>query len=265
MDDKKILELFSLRGTVAIITGAAGGLGINHAKILNDAGSTVISFDISKSTSLEGVAKQMIVDITNREEVFKAVDTIINKYGKVDVLINNAALNPQVEGESSKDSWAPHEEYPEELWKNEFDVGVHGAMWATQAVAKDMIKRNEGSIIFVSSVDALISQDYRKYKDGQFKSPAYPATKAALLGIMRTWAGYFAMQAPNVRSNALCLGGVDFGTMDKDFLKKFNDRNLLRRPANPDEYQGIILALASKATSFMTGSTIVIDGGQSAL
>ena len=125
-----------------------------------------------------------------------------------------------------------------------------------------MIKRDKGSIIFVSSVDALISQDYRKYKDGQFKSPAYPATKAALLGMMRTWAAYFAMKAPNVRSNALCFGGVNFGEMDSEFLKEFNNRNLLRRPANPDEYQGIVLALASNATSFMTGSTIVIDGGQ---
>jgi len=265
MDKETLHNLFSLEGKVAIITGGAGRLGVQYAKVLTDAGAKVFTFDVVKNKKLEGIASQVIVDITDRDAVFNAVDDIAEKEKNIDILINNAALNPRVgkdEGDTGEDYWGPHEKYPEDLWKKEFDIGLNGAMWCTQAVAKYMMKQKSGSIINIASTSAITAPDHRKYEKGKFKSAAYPAVKAALLGFTRSWASYFASVAPGVRVNAVCLGAVNFGSMEPEFLAKLGKRNMLGRPANPDEYNGIIVFLCSKAATFITGSTLVADGGQ---
>lgn len=269
MNEKKILELFSLEGKAVIITGGAGRLGIKHAEILHAAGACVVSFDLVKNDRLNGIAEQVIVDITKQSEVFEAVDELVvhSKSGKVDILINNAAFNPRVgsdAGTTGDKCWSPHEQYPEEIWKMEFDIGLHGAHFCTQAVARYMIPQNRGCILNIASTSAITAPDHRKYKPGRFKSAAYPVIKTALLGLTRSWAAYFASVAPKVRVNAVCFGAVNFGSVEPDFLAKLGARNMLGRPARPDEYKGTVLFLCSDASAFMTASTLIADGGQTA-
>lgn len=266
MNYDKLVSLFSLEGNVAIVTGGAGRLGFQHCQILHDAGARVFSFDISRNEKMD-FASQHFVDITRRGDVFEMVDDIFESCGQIDILINNAAFNPRVGKDASAvedRSWSPHEDYLEDLWKMEIDIGLNGAMYCTQAVARYMIKQNSGSIVNIASTSAITAPDHRKYKPGRFKSAAYPVVKTALLGLTRSWASYFAKVAPGVRVNAVCFGSVNFGSMEPEFLAKLGERNMLGRPARPDEYQGTILYLCSEASSFVTGSTLIVDGGQTA-
>lgn len=267
MNQDKILELFSLLDKVAIVTGGAGRLGFQHCKILTDAGARVVSFDVSVNGKLDGIAEQVVVDITKRKEVLAAVDDVAVKYGGVDILINNAAFNPKMtpnDNSNADKCWSPHEDYPEELWKMELDIGLNGAMFCTQAVARYMIKQNTGAIVNIASTSAITAPDHRKYKPGRFKSAAYPVVKAALLGLNRSWASYFSRVAPGVRVNVLCPGAVNFGSMEPEFLVKLGERNMLGRSAKPDDYEGAILFLCSRASSFMTAQVLIVDGGQTA-
>ena len=264
---KNILELFSLEGRVAIITGGAGRLGVKHAEILHDAGAIIYSFDVAENKELKRWVKQIRVDITNRGKVLGAVYDIFTSEKRVDILVNNAAFNPKVgadSGTTGDECWNPHEQYSEELWKREFDIGLNGAMYCTQAVARYMIPANRGCILNIASTSAITAPDHRKYKLGKFKSAAYPVIKSALLGSTRSWASYFASVAPKVRVNSVCFGAVNFGSMEPEFLTKLGERNMLGRPATPDEYKGTILFLCSDASAFMTASTLIVDGGQTA-
>lgn len=268
MNQRNIVELFSLEGRVAIITGGAGRLGVKHAEILHDAGARVFSFDVVRQPALNEIAVQFIVDITKRDEVFRGVNSVLGLWGRVDILINNAAFNPKVgkdAGDTGDACWAPYEEFSEEQWDKELRIGLTGAQFCTQAVARYMIRENRGCILNIASTSAITAPDHRKYKTGRFKSVAYPVVKTALLGLTRTWASYFASVAPKVRVNAVCFGAVNFGSMEPEFLAKLGERNMLRRPATPNEYKGTVLFLCSDASSFITASTLIADGGQTAL
>jgi len=268
MNAELITDLFSLRGKTAIITGGAGRLGFRIAKIFSAAGAKVISFDVTTNPALDPlVVTQMNVDITQKEQVLDAVRDILTRGGKASILVNCAAFNPRVGEDSSAtgdDCWKPHEDYPENLWRKEFEIGLYGAQWCIQAIAPHMIERKEGSIINVSSTSGLTAPDHRKYEKGKFKSAAYPVVKTGLLGLTRSWASYFSERAPGVRVNVVCLGAIDFGSMSPEFVKTLGERNMLKRPARPNEYDGLFLFLASEASSFITGSVVVADGGQTA-
>ncbi len=267
IDKEKILDLFSLKGEVAIVTGGAGRLGVKHIEILRKAGTKPVSFDVSKNKELIGLADQVVVDITNPDEVKKAVQKVVRKYKKIDILINNAAMNPRV-GKDARAidhaQFSPYEIYPPKIWNKEIAVGLSGAHFCTQAVAPYMIKRKKGCVINIASTSAITAPSHGKYQKGRFKSVAYPTVKTALLGLTRAWASYFAAVSPGIKVNAVSFGAINFGSMDKEFVTKLGERNMLGRPANPDEYQGIILFLCSKAASFITASNLVADGGQTA-
>lgn len=267
MDKEKILNLFSLKGEVAVVTGGAGRLGVKHAEILKKAGAKVVSFDIVKTKELNNLADQIIVDITKSDEVKKAVQKVIRKHKKIDILINNAALNPRVGKDAraiDQAQFSPYEIYPPKVWNKELAVGLSSAHFCTQAVAPYMIRRKRGCIINIASTSAITAPNHGKYSKGKFKSVAYPTVKTALLGLTRAWASYFAAVSPGIRVNAVSFGAVNFGSMDEEFVQRLGSRNMLGRPANPDEYQGVILFLCSKAASFITASNLVVDAGQTA-
>ncbi|RJQ32480.1 SDR family oxidoreductase [Candidatus Parcubacteria bacterium] len=265
LDRDFIANLFSLQGMTAIITGGAGRLGVQYVTALKKAGANVVSFDVVINNALGKNIQQEKVDITKKDDVFRATDIVEQKYGSVDILINNAAFNPKVGKDADStgsECWLPHEDYPQSLWLKEFDIGLNGAMYCTQASARHMIRQNSGIILNIASTSAITAPDHRKYEKGKFKSAAYPVVKTALLGLTRSWAAYFASTAPNVRVNSVCLGAVNFGSMEPEFLAKLGQRNMLGRPAKPDEYNGLILFLCSDASSFITGSIVTADGGQ---
>ncbi len=260
----ELAKLFSLKDRVAIITGGDGRLGIEHAKALNGAGAKVYSFDTARSDALAEVATHIDVDITKPEDVIRAVAQVVENEGHIDILINNAVIDPPLpkDGEAG---WEAYPEFPKAQWEREIAVGLSGAQYAIQAVAPQMIKQKKGSIINVSSTSGITAPNHSKYPAGRFKSPAYPTVKTALLGLTRAWASYFSsVGASDVRVNAVAFGAVNFKEVTPELLEKLKGRNMLGRPARPDEYHGAIIFLASDASVFMTAQTLVMDAGQTA-
>lgn len=258
------LKLFSLKNRVAIITGGDGRLGLEHAKALQSAGATVYSFDVVRSKAIKGIATHVDVDITKPKDVAEAVKKIVKKEGHIDILINNAVIDPPLPKEGEP-GWDDYTEFSKEQWDKELAVGLSGAQFCTQAVAPYMAKQKKGSIINISSTSGITAPNHSKYPKGRFKSAAYPTVKTAILGLTRAWASYFsAVGAKDVRVNAIALGAVNFKEITPELLEKLKGRNMLGRPARPDEYAGAIIFLASDASAFMTAQTLIVDAGQTA-
>ncbi len=257
--------LFDLAGKVIIITGGAGFLGAHYARALAEAGARVVLWDRRDDFPATGAALTQTVDITNEGLVKEAVIKILDQFGRIDGLINNAAMNPAVGSEESKKQFVPYEEYPLDLWEQELKVNLTGMMICTKAVAPAMISQNKGSIVNVASEVSNIAHDHRVYGDPnnqKFKSIAYTTTKTAVLGFTRQWAARLGRH--NVRVNAFSLGGVRSEKMPADFVERFGASNMLGRMAHADEYNGIMIFLCSEASSFITGANLTADGGKSA-
>ncbi len=266
------LKVFSMDDKVVIITGGAGFLGMQFAKILSQVGATIVIFDCIPAATLEECRKAIHrfsgknslacqVDITKPDDVKDAAVWAYKKLGRIDVLINNAALNPMVGSEESKDMFAPYEKYPPDLFVKELTIDVMGAHFCIQAVAPYMMKQRGGSIVNVASEYANIAADNRIYDEGKFKSIAYITAKSGTLGLTRGWAAYLGQY--NIRVNAFTPGGMPNSEVPDEFRQKYSSLNMLGRMAEIDEYNGAMLFLCSDASSFMTGSQLVMDGGKS--
>lgn len=233
-----------------MLTGGKGFLGSQLDRALSDAGAKVHILDIGGEPR---------VDITDPASVEEAVRLITEKEGRIDGLIHAAALNA-VPGMSAE-HFAPYEEFSLDLWEREFKVNLTAAQIVTQAVAKVMLAQRSGSIVFIASDLALIAPQNAIYDEGKFKDIAYVSSKAGMLGLMRSWASYLG--AHGVRVNALVPGGIRNGHSD-EFANKNGALNMLGRMAQPGEYDAAIAFLLSDGSSFMTGSSLVIDGGRTA-
>lgn len=270
--------LFDMTGRVAIITGGAGLLGYHHAAVLASAGAHTVLLDLANAdpraraqqlTKDYGVqALGLNIDITCEASLEEARNRILEDFGRIDVLINNAANNPKVEGANSQ-SWSRLENFPLEVWDADIRVGLTGAFLCSRIFGAEMVKRRSGVIVNVASDLAVIAPDQRLYRvDGlvEDKQPVKPVTysvvKTALLGLTRYLATYWADK--NIRVNAISPGGV-FNGQSEVFLSRLAQLIPMGRMASRDEYQGAILFLCSDASSYMTGTNLVIDGGRSCL
>lgn len=252
--DNNILKMFSLEGRVAIITGGKGLLGQEYTKTLSAAGATVIPFDISGTKDN--------VDITNEENVKSAVKKILKAHGKIDILINNAAMTDFSGFIKNNNRFGPYENFPLEIWGKEIGVGLTGALICSKAVIPHMKKRRSGVIVNVSSTHGIVAPDNRIYGKGKFKAITYPTIKAGILGFTRAMASYLAPHG--IRVNTLSPGGVKTGYMETQFLRAYCHQTMLGRMAKKDEYNGAMLFLCSDASSYMTGANLVVDGGVTA-
>lgn len=243
-----------LGGKVVILTGGNGFLGREYAQVLGDAGAKVVTWDISGEVSY-------LVDITSKMRVESAVEDVLSRFGRIDVLINNAALNPAPNSPESKAQFMPYEQYPLDVWRRELEVGLTGSLICAQAVMPVMMRQRSGSIINIGSHYGLIAPDNQIYPDGMFKSIGYATVKGAIPNFTRALAAYLGPYG--VRANCLVPGGVQRGH-DQEFLKKYGEKTMLGRMADSHEYNQAILFLASDASSYMTGSLLVIDGGWTA-
>jgi NAD(P)-dependent dehydrogenase (short-subunit alcohol dehydrogenase family) len=205
-------------------------------------------------------------DITREEEVRHALSTVLAKFDRVDILINNAANNPKVEDAGGL---AHHrlESFPLDLWHADLAVGLTGAMICSRIFGAEMARRGKGVIVNIASDLALIAPDQRLYAieglaaDSQPAKPvSYSVVKTGLIGLTRYLATYWAGRG--VRANALCPGGVENG-QDLVFLERIAERIPLGRMAKRDEYQGALLFLCSDASAYMTGAILAVDGGRS--
>jgi NAD(P)-dependent dehydrogenase (short-subunit alcohol dehydrogenase family) len=209
------------------------------------------------------------VDITSEASLLQACDDINTKFGRIDILINNAANNPKVEDQKSGQPWSRIENFPLETWNADIAVGLTGAFLCSRIFGQEMVKRNSGVILNVASDLGVIAPDQRLYrKDGvpEDQQPVKPVTysvvKTALIGLTRYLSTYWT--ANNIRVNAISPGGVAAGQPD-EFTARIHQLIPMGRMANKDEYQGAILFLCSDASSYMTGQNLIIDGGRSVL
>lgn len=275
---QRAAELFDLTGRVAIVTGGAGLLGYHHSAILASAGAHVVLLDLAAAKPEMRAAQLtqefgsecigLAADIGHEPSLLEARDRILAQFGRIDILINNAANNPKVE-DTKEQTWSRLENFPLAVWDADLRVGLTGAFLCSRVFGPEMVKRGGGVIVNVASDLAVIAPDQRLYRveglpeDQQPVKPVtYSVVKTALLGLTRYLATYWS--GANIRVNAISPGGV-FNGQPEVFLSRLQPLIPMGRMANRDEYQGAILFLCSDASSYMTGTNLVIDGGRSCL
>ncbi len=263
----KIQKIFDLTDKVVIITGSSGMLGTQYAYGLSECGANVIlaDIDISKSKITEKQIKKKFstdpmsikLDLTNKESILSMTSTVIKKYSKIDVLINNAAYQG-----NSKIRSSGFENLELETWNQAIDVNLTGVFLCCQSIGKQMIKQKSGNIINIASTYGLVGPDQRIYgKSGQNSAIFYAATKSAILNLTRYLATYW--EGKGIRVNTFSPGGVE-NNQDPNFIKKYSKKTPLGRMAKKNEYVGSMIFLASDASSYMTGSNLIVDGGWTA-
>jgi NAD(P)-dependent dehydrogenase (short-subunit alcohol dehydrogenase family) len=273
------LDKFLLNDKVAFVTGGAGLLGKQHGIALLDAGAKVVFADINVD-SLRSLKSELVnsypldnmefldCNIIEESSILSAQQSIMKRWGKSpDILINNAAIDPKADKAKNDLNMSRLENFSIEQWDLELNVGIRGAFLCTKVFGPHMVKSGGGVILNISSDLGVIAPDQRLYrKEGvpedlqNVKPVTYSVIKHALIGLTKYVATYWAKDG--VRCNALAPAGV-FNDHPKDFEEKLNDRIPMQRMACIDEYRAAIVYLSSDASSYVNGSTHIIDGGRS--
>lgn len=256
--------LFELDGRVAIVTGGLGQLGRVYLAGLAERGMRVACFDVASGAVPDGV-RAYEVDVTDRASVAGALDEVTAEWGIPHVLVNNAGLDSPPDAPAAE--VGPFEDYPEASFDEVMDVNVKGTLLCCQVVGGAMAREGRGSIVNVSSVYGLLSPpqdlyEFRREQGETFVKPvAYSVSKSAILNLTRYLATYWAKDG--VRVNTLTLGGV-WNDQPAEFLDAFAARSPMGRMLDAREALGAVVFLASDASSYVTGSNVVVDGGWSA-
>jgi len=268
----KFPQIFSLENKVAIVTGALGLIGKNHCEALAEAGANVVVCDLDQTecNNFAGNLPQKSVgissDITHKDSVINLKNSTLKEFGRIDILINNAAINDKFESPQAAAEQSKFENYPLEMLKKSLDVNVTGTFLCSQVIGNEMAKQNKGSIINIASTYGMVAPDQSLYinpdgKQSFYKSAAYPVTKGAVISFTKFLAAYWGDK--NVRVNTLTPGGVE-NKQDDYFIENYSKRTPLKRMAQPNDYKGALIFLASDASDYMTGANLVVDGGWTA-
>jgi NAD(P)-dependent dehydrogenase (short-subunit alcohol dehydrogenase family) len=261
---------------VAIITGGAGLLGVKHAEAIAEMGGIPVLLDLDGEkaqayaramTAAYGVQSLgLCSDITQPEPIMAALSKTLDAFRRVDILINNAANNPKVEGDMGSQHWSRLESFPLDVWNQDLAVGLTGAFLCSQIIGSEMARRGKGVILNIASDLAVIAPDQRIYRQAGLseeqqpvKPVSYSVVKAGLLGLTRYLATYWADKG--VRVNALSPGGV-YNRQDEAFVQRLTNLIPLQRMADQDEYKAAIVFLVSDASAYMTGANLIVNGGR---
>lgn len=254
-----LLEKFSLAGQVGIVTGGGQGLGKVFCRAFAEAGADVVVAEINPETGLETVvelqqmgrrARYVQTDVSDRASVQAMAERCLAEYGRIDFLMNNAGIT----------RWGQAESVPEEDWRAVIDVNLNGLFFCCQAVAPAMIEQGQGSIVNIASMSGLIINRPQP-------QASYNASKAAVIHLTRSlaceWAPY------HIRVNAIAPGYMDTPMArpffeDPEYGGLWMDAIPMKRPGKPEELAPVAVFLASEASSYVTGTTIVVDGGYTA-
>jgi NAD(P)-dependent dehydrogenase (short-subunit alcohol dehydrogenase family) len=266
-------NLFSLTNKTAIVTGALGLLGKKHCEALAEAGANVVVADMNEAACVafaEGLGGQhggLKTDVTSESSLKSARDQILTRYGSIDILVNNAAINDMFENPGMAKELSAFENYPLDAFKKSLDVNVTGVFLASQVFGSVMAEQHGGSIINIASTYGIVGPDQSIYRNecGEqtfYKSPVYPVTKGAVVNFTRFLAAYWGNKG--VRVNTLSPGGVE-NAQNEFFIQNYSAKTLLGRMAQPTDYQGALVFLASDASAYMTGANLVVDGGWTAI
>lgn len=265
---------FDLSGKVVAVTGGTGLIGRAHCEALAGAGAHVIVADINADAAASlahhlgdsfGVeCAGAGVDVTSKESVIALRDSIRARFGRLDGLINDAAINDKVESATAGPEETAFENYDYEAFRRVMDVNVGGTFVCCQLLGPDIVAQGGGSIVNVASTYGLVAPDQSLYVDDEgrrlfYKTPAYPTSKGAVLQFSRYLAAYWGKDG--VRVNTLVPGGVQTAGTAPDFVERYASRTPLGRMAQADDYGGVVVYLMSDASRYMTGSAVVVDGG----
>ncbi len=272
-----IQDKFDLKGRAAVVTGGAGLLGTEFSRTLAEAGAGVAVADLDGAAAQKVAAalrkaghqvKPFSLDVTDPGSIAAMVSGMMAEYGRLDILVNSAALDPKFDAAAVKSGITPgsFEDYPLADWNAALNVNLTGLFLMTQACVKPMLEHgSQGSIINICSTYGLNGPDQRIYvKEGKrvaYKPVYYTVSKAGVLGFTRYLAAYYA--GTKIRVNALTPGGI-FNDHEDYFVKNYSAKTILGRMAQRDEMNGALLFLASDASSYMTGGNLIVDGGWTA-
>jgi NAD(P)-dependent dehydrogenase (short-subunit alcohol dehydrogenase family) len=267
---------YDLSGKRALITGAGGLLGLQHALALAETGAEVVLADISAERAETaaaqvngtdgGRASATVLDVRDPQ----GIRDIAARLGRIDILVNNAAIDAKVTASPGVANGTRLEVFPLEQWRLELDVGLTGAMLCAQVFGAAMAERRAGVILNIASDLSVIAPDQRLYRrddiQNEMEQPVKPVTysviKHGLVGLTKYLAGYWANAG--VRVNALSPGGVFNGQGD-EFVRRLTTLIPQGRMARREEYRAAVQFLCSDASAYMTGQNIVMDGGRSVL
>lgn len=248
------LEYFSLKGKTAIITGANQGLGLGYAAAFAKAGADLFIphytdnvKEVKELVEAEGRRVEFLQgDLNDKDYIRRIVDECMSKYGRIDILVNNAGANV----------FAPFQEFPDKAWDMVMNVDLNAVYFLSQAVSKVMIKQKSGKIINIGS-----ALSYTADKN----CPPYIAAKHGVIGVTRSFANELGQF--NIQTNAVCPGflatevNADMREQDPTFYDKINNRIAAGRWGEPVDLMGTMIYLASKASDYVNGWSISVDGG----
>jgi NAD(P)-dependent dehydrogenase (short-subunit alcohol dehydrogenase family) len=268
-------NLFDLKGKIIVVTGGMGQLGGQFVSALVEHGAKVAVLDVIADDDAvvekfgdllnTGSVMTSYCDITSRASIIEALNEVTESWGTPDGLVNNAALDSPPDAHVNENG--PFEEFPESSWDKIMEVNSKGVFLLCQVIGGAMADQFRGSIINISSIYGIVSPnqkiyEYRRQNGGQFYKPvAYSASKSSLMNLTRYLATYWGTKG--VRVNTLVMGGV-YNSQPKEFLDGYCAHVPMERMAEESEYNGAVIFLLSHASSYMTGSTLTIDGGWTA-
>jgi NAD(P)-dependent dehydrogenase (short-subunit alcohol dehydrogenase family) len=270
--------MFDLKNKIVLVLGGRGYLGRSFCQLLEEQNAQVISADLpqeSKAASKSNYHQtqnnidQLEVDVTKKSSVVKLVSSVLEKYGRVDTLIYSVTAKPH-------DFYLPFTECSLEGWQSVIKSELDGLFLVTQEVGRSMEDKEQGSIIFISSIYGVVGNDQRLYEGSnlselyadnkaidKFNQPyshsVYPVVKGGVISLTRYLAAYWG--AKNIRVNCISPGGVYHEKENEVFVKKYSEKVPLGRKAKVEEVASSVVFLSSDESSYITGQNIIIDGG----
>jgi NAD(P)-dependent dehydrogenase (short-subunit alcohol dehydrogenase family) len=273
--------MFELKNKIVLILGGRGFLGRSFCQSLSEQGATVISADLTKESKAAsasvfkeelGKIHQLDVDLTNKDSVIKLVSSILKKYGRIDTLIYSVTAKPD-------DFYLPFTECSLEGWQSVIKSELDGLFLVSQEVGRSMEEREQGNMIFISSIYGLVGNDQRLYKgsnldelysgnkgDKKNRQPyshsVYPVVKGGVISLTRYLAAYWGEK--NIRVNCISPGGIYHEGENETFVRKYSEKVPLGRKADVNEVASVAVFLSADESSYITGQNIIVDGGWTA-
>lgn len=258
------LNKFSLKDKTAYITGGVGLLGMEITKAIVDAGARVIILDVNdeKGYALEEKLKKTgrkvffeHFDVTDLLNLNEKIEDLYKKYKKIDIWVNTAYPRTPDWGNKVEDLSL-------ESWQKNVDMHLNSYAWISRKVCL-LMKKKGGSLINFASIYGVVGNDFTVYEGTDLTSPmAYAAIKGGIVNLTRYLASYFGKY--KIRVNTICPGGI-FDNQNKVFINNYSKKLPLKRLGNPEEIAGSVVFLASDAASYITGITLMVDGGWTAI